>query len=207
MHPTPIVLASRNPKKLREMATLLAFPGWKWLSVAELDGIPEVEETGTTFAENSALKACTVARAAGMWAVADDSGIEVEYLQGAPGVYSARYAGPDATDKANCDKLLEELAGVPPEKRGARFVCHLTLADPEGKVRATTEGFCRGVIVQGERGGEGFGYDPLFLLPEYHRTFGELSPNVKRVLSHRARAAARLSPYLDQLARSNASAR
>lgn len=169
--------------------------------MAELEGIPEVEETGTTFAENSALKACAVAQAAGMWAVADDSGIEVEYLQGAPGVYSARYAGPDATDKANCDKLLAELANVPPEKRGARFVCHLTLSDPEGRIRATAEGYCRGVIVHSERGGEGFGYDPLFLLPEYHRTFGELSPSVKRVLSHRARAAARLGPHLEQLAR------
>lgn len=198
MNPTPVILASRNPKKLREMAALLAFPDWKWISVGELSGIPEVEETGTTFAENSALKACTVAQAAGMWAVADDSGLEVDYLAGAPGVYSARYAGPDATDEDNCAKLLDELSGVPSERRAARFVCHLTLSDPEGRIRGTSEGYCRGVIVEGERGGEGFGYDPLFLLPEYHRTFGELSPSVKRVLSHRARAAAQLARYFQR---------
>lgn len=193
MKPITVVLASRNAKKLREMAELLSFPGLEWISVADLVGVPDVEETGVTFAENSALKACTVARAAGMWAVADDSGLEVTALQGAPGVYSARYAGPEASDRDNCVKLLEELAGLPEEKRGARFVCHLTLSDPDGQVRATAEGSCRGVIVDKERGVEGFGYDPLFFLPEYHRTFGELSPRVKQVLSHRARAARKLA--------------
>jgi XTP/dITP diphosphohydrolase len=193
MKRSTIVLASRNAKKLREMADLFDIPGLQWISVADLSGIPDVEETGSSFAENAALKACSVAQAAGSWALADDSGLEVHALKGAPGIYSARYAGPDASDHENNLKLLRELAGVPMEQRGARYVCHLALANPSGQLRATAEAYCHGRILEQERGTGGFGYDPLFLLPEYHQTFGELSPRVKQVLSHRARAAAQLA--------------
>ncbi len=196
-----VVLASRNRKKAAEMAALLVPLGIHLISVAELNGVPEVEETGETFAENAALKASQVAIASGHWTVADDSGLAVDALDGAPGVYSARYAGPDATDAENNAKLLAELNGLPPEKRGAAFVCHLAVADPSGKIRLEVSDRCRGRVIEDERGEHGFGYDPLFLIPEYHRTFGELGPAAKSVLSHRARAFHRLAPQLVALLR------
>lgn len=194
-----IVLASRNRKKLLEMAGQLAALGLELLSAADLPGAPEVEEHGTTFAENAALKAAGVAQAVGHWCLGDDSGLEVEALGGEPGVWSSRYAGLDATDGQNNEKLLQQLAEVPEPQRWARFVCHLAVADPDGKIRLRSEGACRGRIVDDYRGGGGFGYDPLFLIPEYHLTFGELSPVVKSVLSHRARAFRRLLPQLGAL--------
>jgi XTP/dITP diphosphohydrolase len=131
--------------------------------------------------------------------VADDSGLAVVALGGAPGVFSARYAGTHGDDEANNRKLLEALADEPDEGRGAAFVCALALADPSGQVRLEAAGSCRGRITRAPRGSFGFGYDPLFLIPEYHRTFGELSPLVKAQLSHRARAFAHLRPALDRL--------
>jgi XTP/dITP diphosphohydrolase len=131
--------------------------------------------------------------------LADDSGLAVDALGGAPGVYSARYAGAHGDDEANNRKLLEALADVPDERRGAAFVCALALADPSGTIRLETEGACRGRITRMPRGRNGFGYDPLFLIPEYHRTFGELSALVKHQLSHRSRAFARLRTGLDRL--------
>ena len=131
--------------------------------------------------------------------LADDSGLAVDALSGAPGVLSARYAGGHGDDEANNRKVLDELASVPDERRGAAFVCALALADPEGTIRLEADGACRGRITRGPRGENGFGYDPLFLIPEYHRTFGELSPLVKHQLSHRSRAFARLRPGLERL--------
>jgi XTP/dITP diphosphohydrolase len=191
-----IVLASRNRKKLREMADQLIPYGLRLISAADLPEVPEVEEGAHSFAENAALKASSVARATGRWSLGDDSGLEVDALNGAPGVLSSRYAGPQATDGDNNRKLLEQLAGIPDERRTARFVCHLAVADPTGQIRLQTSGVCRGRILGADRGRSGFGYDPLFLIPEYHRTFGELSPVVKSVLSHRARAFQRLLPHL-----------
>jgi XTP/dITP diphosphohydrolase len=191
-----IVLASRNRKKLREMADQLIPYGLQLISAADLPEVPEVDEGPDCFAENAALKASSVARATGRWALGDDSGLEVDALNGAPGVLSSRYAGPQATDGDNNRKLLEQLAGVPDERRTARFVCHLAVADPTGQIRLQTSGACRGRILDADRGRSGFGYDPLFLIPEYHRTFGELTPMVKSVLSHRARAFQRLLPGL-----------
>ncbi len=185
---TTLVLASRNRHKLREMAAPLVAAELRLLSAADLPDVPEVEETGTSFAENAALKASAVALATGHWALGDDSGLEVDALNNAPGVISARYAGPDATDRENNARLLDELAAVPDSERTARFVCHLAVADPQGNIRLRIDGVCRGRIVRELRGSQGFGYDPLFLILEYHRTLGQLSPVVKSVLSHRARA-------------------
>jgi XTP/dITP diphosphohydrolase len=202
--PILLVLGSRNRKKCREMAELIA-PPWEpneWLSrldirsVDEFPGAPDVVEDADTFAGNARKKAADVARALGCWVLADDSGLGVDALDGAPGVYSARYAGEPSDDAANNTKLLTAVAGVPEAGRGAAFHCALALADPSGTIRLETEGICRGRLTREARGAGGFGYDPLFLIPEYHKTFGELSPLVKHQLSHRARAFARLRTSL-----------
>jgi XTP/dITP diphosphohydrolase len=197
--PLTIVLASRNRKKLREMAEPLKAYRLELVSAADLPDVPEVEEGADSFAANAAMKAVSVARATEHWALGDDSGLEVDALGGAPGVISSRFAGPQATDRDNNRKLLEQLADVPDDRRTARFVCHLAVADPSGQVRLEAHGVCRGRILGADRGVSGFGYDPLFFIPEYHRTFGELSPAAKGVLSHRARAFQRLLPRLVSL--------
>ena len=133
-------------------------------------------EDGETFAANAAIKASQQARHLGHWVLADDSGLVVEALSGAPGVFSARYSGPDATDDSNNRKLLQQLADVPPQQRTARFVCHICLADPSGTVRAESNASCCGRIISEPLGVGGFGYDPLFEIVEYHCTFGQLSP-------------------------------
>jgi XTP/dITP diphosphohydrolase len=191
-----IVLATHNAKKVREIAPLLAPHGFEVVGLNQLSSAPPVDETGVTFAENAAIKATAAALATGEWSLADDSGLMVDALGGRPGVYSARYAGPDAVDEDNNDKLLEELGGVPDEKRGAQYVCHLSVADPTGAIQFNAEGRCRGRILHARHGVGGFGYDPLFLLPEYHCSFGELSFLVKSQLSHRARALQLLIPLL-----------
>ena len=203
-----LVLATRNRKKGKELAQLVA-PPWEdhprlaRLAVRTLDelrpDLPDVIEDADTFAGNARKKASEVAGALGHWALADDSGLAVDTLGGAPGVYSARYAGEPGDDDANNRKLLESLAGTPDEARGAAFHCHLALADPAGVIRLEASGACRGRIIRELLGPRGFGYDPLFLIPEYHKTFGELSALVKHQLSHRARAFARIRPELDRL--------
>jgi XTP/dITP diphosphohydrolase len=209
-HPAPrirLILATRNPKKGEEMARLL-LPPWETdttlqrLNVDTLLEHPEVtdvEEDAPTFAGNARKKAEAVARALNAWALADDSGLAVDALGGAPGVLSARYSGSHGDDDANNQTLLAELADVVDEQRGAAFVCTLALADPTGTIRAETQAACRGRILREIRGTGGFGYDPLFLIPEYHKTFGELPPLVKHQLSHRARAFERLRPLLRRL--------
>jgi XTP/dITP diphosphohydrolase len=132
--------------------------------------------------------------------IGEDSGLCVDALNGAPGIYSARFNGDDATDEENNDKLLAELRDVADAKRGAGYVCSIALSDPTGTVRVAIEGTCRGRIITERQGSGGFGYDPLFLIPEFHQTFGELSPAVKRCLSHRARAFARFIPSLLEIA-------
>ncbi len=194
-----LVLASRNRKKHREMADLLAPLNITVASVADFPQAPEVEETGATFAENAALKASEVAMAVGRWTLADDSGLAVDVLDGGPGVFSARYAGPHASDQDNNRKLLAELCDTPDEKRGAQFICHLAVADPEGNIRLEVEGRCRGRLLRKPRGESGFGYDPLFWIPEYRKTFAQLSLTTKSVLSHRARAFHKLYPELAKL--------
>lgn len=194
-----VVLASRNRKKTGEMADLLLPFGIRIRSVAEFPDVAEVIEDGTTFAENAAKKASQTAVATGHWAIGEDSGLMVDALQGRPGIYSARYSDPGATDERNNQKLQQELTGVPPEQRGAGYICSVALADPAGKIRLTSEDRCRGRIITEARGEHGFGYDPYFLIREYHQTFGELSSSVKQRLSHRARAFGRFIPDMLRL--------
>lgn len=194
-----IVLASRNHKKAGEMRDLLAPFGIPLIGVSDIDGVPEVVEDGDTFAANAAKKAQQTARHLGMWTIGEDSGLRVDALRGEPGVYSARYSGEGATDEKNNAKLIAALAGVPPEKRGAGYVCHVAVASPDGELRLSFEDTCRGRIIDTPQGPNGFGYDPHFLVREYHQTFGELSPLVKQQISHRARAFRRLIPQLLKL--------
>ena len=195
-----IVLASRNRKKACEITDLLAPHGFEVIPVTEFPDVPDVVEDGTSFAENAAKKATEVALAINQWVIGEDSGLCVDALNGAPGIYSARFSGEDATDEDNNDKLLAELRDVATTKRGAGYVCSIALSDPTGIVRVAMEGTCRGRIIAERQGSGGFGYDPLFMVPEFHRTFGELSPAVKRCLSHRARAFARFIPSLLEIA-------
>lgn len=183
-----LILGTRNRKKLGELVELFQPHGFELKTLADFPQSLEVEESGQTFAANAALKATVQARHLGQWVLGEDSGLCVAALEGAPGVYSARFAGPSATDASNNALLLEKLKDVPQEKRAAHYVCHATLSDPSGTVRAEAEDYCRGRILPAESGSGGFGYDPLFEVVEYHQTFGELLPAVKSVLSHRARA-------------------
>ncbi|TWU07040.1 Non-canonical purine NTP pyrophosphatase [Symmachiella macrocystis] len=191
-----IVLGSRNLKKSSEIKDLLAPHGIDVISVAEVADLAEVVEDGASFAENAAKKAREPALELSRWVLAEDSGLMVDALDGRPGIYSARYAGENASDQQNNDKLLTELADVPPAQRSAGYVCSIALSDPDGQIRLTAEASCRGRIIDSPRGTNGFGYDPLFMIPEYHRTFGELDAVVKQRLSHRARAFARFIPRL-----------
>ncbi|MDX1947694.1 MAG: RdgB/HAM1 family non-canonical purine NTP pyrophosphatase [Pirellulaceae bacterium] len=191
-----LVLGTHNRKKLGELVELLKPHGFELKTLADFPASVEVEETGDTFAANARLKATVQARAIGQWVLGEDSGLGVDALGGAPGVFSARFSGPGATDERNNDLLLEKLAAVPPEKRTAHYVCYAALSDPTGQVRAESEGQCRGRILAARAGSGGFGYDPLFEVIEWHRTFGELAPAVKRALSHRSRAMRQLVPML-----------
>jgi XTP/dITP diphosphohydrolase len=199
-----LVIGTANRKKGEELAELFSVVGLKLTTLADFPTAIRVEETGTTFAENAALKAGQQAEHLGHWVLADDSGLAVDALGGAPGVASARFSGPSATDAANNRLLLEKLGGAPLEKRTARFICHMVLADPSGTIRAESEGACRGRMLFEPRGSQGFGYDPLFEVVEYHRTFAELGIAVKSCLSHRARAARSLIPPLIALVDSGA---
>ena len=183
-----VVLGSRNTGKAREMSALLNPFGIELLSVSEFPDVADVVEDGSSFEENASKKARETALAVNRWVIAEDSGLAVDALGGAPGIYSARFSGEGATDEKNNRKLIQELEGVPDAKRGAKYVCHVAVADATGEVRLNVECECRGWITTEPRGSNGFGYDPYFLIPEYHQTFGELSPLVKKVLSHRARA-------------------
>ncbi|MFN9547583.1 MAG: RdgB/HAM1 family non-canonical purine NTP pyrophosphatase [Cyanobacteriota bacterium] len=194
--PTPLVIASGNAGKVREFAALLA--GLPLVVQPQPEGL-EVEETGVTFAENARLKAEAVAHATGCWALADDSGLTVDALGGAPGVLSARYA---ASDEARIARLLAELAAAGASeapRRGAAFVAALALADPGGSVRLAVEGRCEGRIVEAPRGVGGFGYDPVFLVPELNLTFAEMDKATKGRVGHRGRAFALLEPGLREL--------
>lgn len=194
-----LVLGTRNEKKKRELKLLLEPVGIKLLTLNDFDQAIEVEESGTTFQANAHLKASEQAKVIHQWVLGEDSGLCVDALNGAPGVYSARFAGEPSNDENNNQKLLEELQGVPPENRGAYYVCHMSLARPDGAVVIDCEAYCRGRILAARHGQAGFGYDPLFELPEYHQTFGQLGDSVKSILSHRARATRRFIAELQQL--------
>lgn len=196
MHSPVIVLGTRNRKKRDELVELLNLPGIQLITLAERPPVPEVVEDGETFAENAAKKATETARALGEWVLGEDSGLCVDALGGAPGIFSARYAGEPCDDLRNNSKLLDELRGIPPERRNAHYVCSIAVADPAGVVRATAEGRCYGRIATAERGSNGFGYDPLFLYGDGDLTFGELPTEFKRLRSHRAAAVRDLRPQL-----------
>jgi len=193
-----IVVATRNMGKLREFQTLLRPLNCEIRSLADFAGATEgveIEESGSTFAENARLKAAGYSRLVLFPVLADDSGLEVEALGGRPGIHSARYAGPDASDADRVRKLLGELENCAGD-RNARFVCALALAR-NGEVIAESEGSCSGVIIGESRGSKGFGYDPIFLFPELGKTFAELDEAEKNQYSHRARAVAALRSLLD----------
>jgi XTP/dITP diphosphohydrolase len=193
-----VVLATRNPHKIEELHRLLETPGVVFLDLRSGPPVPEVEEDGATYAENAMKKARAVADARGLLSLADDSGLEVDALDGAPGVRSARYAGEGATDAENRAKLLAALAAVPEERRTARFRCAIAIAVPGGSTM-TVEGACEGTILRGERGSGGFGYDPLFLPRGETETFAEMSDVRKDSLSHRGVAMRHASEVLSGL--------
>ncbi len=194
-----LVIGTRNRKKGAELADLLAPHGFRVVTLDDVPDAIDVVENGDSFAANAALKAMQQAQHLRRWVLADDSGLEVDALGGAPGIYSARFAGPSATDNANNAQLLKRLDNLPQERRGARYVCHVTVADPSGAIRAESHDVCHGRIRFEPAGTNGFGYDPLFEVVEYHRTFGELGPHVKRVISHRSRAIRAIFPRLLEL--------
>jgi XTP/dITP diphosphohydrolase len=207
-----LLLASANPKKLRELERMLAEVADRLdrLDVqvvlpSDIGGLAPVIEDEPTFRGNAAKKAVAAARASGMWALADDSGLEVDALAGAPGVHSARFAGRHGDDDANNALLLERLRGIHEDRRGARFVCALALARPDGSLAAEIEGTVRGRILTEPRGTHDFGYDPLFLFTEpgfaeSGRGFAELDPDAKARVSHRGRALRELASVLLDLA-------
>ena len=181
-----LVLASKNPGKLRELQEILGSLGVEVLLESQVGLDLEVEETGTTFEENAFLKADAVMKASGLPAIADDSGLVVDALDGAPGVYSARFGGKES-DAARTALLLEKLEGVPAEKRTARFVSAIACRLPDGRT-FTAKGSCEGVVADAPRGQGGFGYDPVFLVPSLGKTFAELSAEEKNQISHRGAA-------------------
>jgi XTP/dITP diphosphohydrolase len=194
-----LVLGTRNAKKRKEIEEILGDLPLALEDLSRYPAAPEVVEDGATFEANARKKASETALAVGHWVLGEDSGLVVPILNGRPGVYSARYAGKQGDDEANNNRLLAELAPHDPAQRDAYYVCVAALSDPQGNVHAVTEGRCHGRILAERRGQGGFGYDPLFLIPEYHQTFGELTPRVKHALSHRARALGQLRPVLREL--------
>lgn len=211
MQLSPIVLATRNPGKLREIKQVLGDLPVSVISLDELKHIDEPAEEGTSFAENARTKALYYARATGLWCLADDSGLEVNVLGGAPGVRSARYAADacdanadrQAIDAANNSKLLEQLKDVPDKERTARFVCHLALADPN-RILIETFDTIEGRIGREPQGHNGFGYDPLFFVPELGCTTAKLPPEEKNRISHRGKAVMHFASLLKNLLNSAA---
>jgi len=203
-----LVIGTSNSAKGRELSELLAPHGFLIQTLQDFANPIDVVEDGDTFAANAQKKAREIAQHLNCWVLADDSGLEVDALDGAPGIFSARYAGTkindSASDEQNNEKLLEDMANTPDEKRGANYYCHVAVADPSGDIRAESSGICRGRIRNEPAGTNGFGYDPLFEVREYHQTFGQLGPKVKASLSHRARATRAIVPQLAALAASGA---
>lgn len=196
-----ILIASRNAHKIQEIREIFDLPGVEWVSAADVPGLHDVEEDGDTFEANAIKKATELARATGLWALADDSGLEVAALGNAPGVYSARYAGEPCDHARNNAKLLRELDGQ--RDRSARFRCVAALSDPAGRAE-TVSGSCPGRIIERLRGTEGFGYDPLFVPDGFEQTFAEMGAEQKNRLSHRGSAMSRAKDKWGGLIASNA---
>lgn len=194
-----LVLASTNKGKVLEFRELFAELPLDLLSLADFSGIPEIEEDGNTFAENALIKARAVANYTGELTLADDSGLEVDALNGEPGVYSARYGQPGWNDRDRYQFLLEKLQGVPSEKKTARFRCAIALVDPQNNRIEQVDGTVEGVILDSPRGDHGFGYDPVFIIPELGKTMAELTGEEKNRFSHRGRAVQKMIPLLKEL--------
>lgn len=193
-----LILATRNADKVREITRILEDLPVEILSLEKLPGAPEAIEDGRTFEENAVKKARSASEYSGETSLAEDSGLMVDHLGGAPGILSARFAGEDASYKLNNDKLLSLLKGINLEDRTAAFVCVAAVYTPDGSVRLF-RGACRGFISEEPSGASGFGYDPVFFVPEYGKTFAELGEEVKNRISHRARALAKVKEYLREL--------
>ncbi len=193
-----LVVATRNAGKLKEIKQLLAGRAEVIFSLEDFPELPEVIEDGDTFEENALKKARLTAQKLGKPVLADDSGLCVDALAGKPGIFSSRFAGDDADDKSNNSKLLEELAEVPIDRRSASFHCVIALCFPDG-AHHTFKGELKGIILDKERGSSGFGYDPLFLVPEYKRTLAELTSDVKNRISHRGKALAELKSFMQRM--------
>ncbi|MHC4665386.1 MAG: XTP/dITP diphosphatase [Planctomycetota bacterium] len=199
-----ILVATTNPGKIAELKAMLDIDV-ELVGLADFEGIAEIEEDGFTFAENARKKATGYAKASGLWTVADDSGLVIDALDGAPGVKSARFSGAKEGDRTlldhrNMAKVLKLLEGVPTEKRTARFVCALCLASPE-RILIETEGTLEGLVAEQEMGEDGFGYDPIFFVPGLNRTIAQFTRERKNAISHRGNAIQQLKPLLDQLLR------
>lgn len=192
-------MASRNKGKVAEIKELLDGLGFKVTCLSDYPHIPEVIEDGKTYRANALKKAREIALATGKMAISDDSGIEVKALGNAPGIFSARFAGEGASEKAKNKKLFSMLKGVPMHRRQARYRCVIALVNAKGEELGVVQGTCSGYITTNERGRNGFGFDPLFLLKRYNKTFGELGPEVKAKISHRARALRKFRLLLDRL--------
>ncbi|MHC4455667.1 MAG: XTP/dITP diphosphatase [Planctomycetota bacterium] len=197
-----ILVATTNPGKITELRAMLG-ADVEWLGLADFDGIGEVKEDGATFTENARTKALTYAKKSGLWTIADDSGLVVDALDGAPGVKSARFSGEKREDRTlidhkNMAKVLKLLEGIPKEKRTARFVCHLCLASPD-KILIETKGKLEGLINDKPVGENGFGYDPILFLPELNKTVAQLTSEEKNAISHRGNAIRKLKPLLNDL--------
>ncbi|UAL51226.1 MULTISPECIES: XTP/dITP diphosphatase [Metabacillus] len=191
-----VIIATKNAGKLIEFQSILSQYDLKAISLLDLEDSPEVEETGSTFEENAVLKAEAISKLYGKMAIADDSGLSVDYLGGEPGVYSARYAGAEKSDAANIEKVLLKLKGVSKEERNARFRCALALSEP-GRETVTVEGSVEGYITEEPVGGNGFGYDPIFLVKDKAKTMAQLTKEEKNKISHRAVALQKLAKLLN----------
>ena len=192
-----IIIATKNRGKIKEiMFFFREHEGIQWGSIANLKSFPDIEETGDTFYENAMIKATTVSKLKKCHCLADDSGLEVDYLDGKPGVISSRYSGKDATERSNRKKLLDELDGVALKDRSARFICTMVLSDPGGKILHTSTGTCEGRIGYKETGDMGFGYDSIFIPRDHKKTMAQLTQAEKNAISHRGRALVDMKKYL-----------
>jgi non-canonical purine NTP pyrophosphatase, rdgB/HAM1 family len=194
-----LLLGTRNPGKVKEITEILGDAGWSFRSLQEFTRVEPAEENGNTYSENAIAKARFYASATGLLALADDSGLEVESLGGAPGVFSARYAGDNATDADRRELLLSELTKTGSQNRRARFVAAVAIARADGELLNVSEGICEGTLTFAPRGNGGFGYDPLFVPNGYDQTFAELPENIKNRISHRARALIKTNEFLSSL--------
>ncbi len=191
-----LIVATKNTHKMDEIKNILSFKGVELLSLNDFKNLPDIKETGKTFYENALIKAKTINKYTGIPTIADDSGLEVYYLNNSPGIYSARYAGKNSKDSDRIQKLLKELDGVPQNKRDARFVCSMVLVDKQKVFNVT--GFCEGTITDKPKGNNGFGYDPVFYLKDIGKTMAQLSMKQKNSISHRANALKKMKEILKE---------